>query len=92
MKILNLSDNKISYFEGMQHGSVSLIEINLSKNSLELVSFADQASNNLQGMLQLKALNLQRNQISQLVTQNIPNTALKSLDIGYNKIDDLSSI
>lgn len=41
LKVLNLSNNKISYFEGLQYASVSLIELNLSNNNLELVSFAD---------------------------------------------------
>ena len=43
-------------------------------------------------MLQLRTLNLQRNQVRQVVTSKSPNTALKSLDISYNKIDELTSI
>ena len=53
-----MSNNQISYFEGLYLVNASLTEFNLSQNNLEIVSFADQSSNNLHGMLQLRSLNL----------------------------------
>ena len=63
LKVINVSDNQIDYFEGLILVSASLVELNMSQNNLEMVSFAEQSSNSLLGMMQLRQLNLSQNQL-----------------------------
>ena len=43
-------------------------------------------------MQQLRQLNLQQNALRQIVTSKLPNTALKFLDISYNKLTNVEAV
>ena len=71
----------------------ALLELNLSQNFLDEISFLDNSKNSLSSLSQLRSLNLANNQIK-FVKWNAQysqkNTSLKTLDISYNQLADLS--
>ena len=72
----------------------SLVDLNLSQNFLESISFLDNQKNSLYGLNQLRTLNLSNNQIRviQWDPKAMPNISLKFLDLSYNSIEDLRCI
>ena len=98
MKTLNLSGNHIGKYEGfiqgLSHLGCALLDLNLSQNFLDSISFVENQKNSLYGLNQLRALNLSNNQIRVIHwSPDLPtNVSLKSLDLSYNKISDIAFI
>ena len=97
MKTLNLSCNHLGKYEGKIQGlsllGSSLLDLNLSQNFLDSVSFCENERNSLFGLSQLKTLNLSNNQIRHVKWSNqAPNISLKSLDLSYNRISDMLGV
>ena len=71
----------------------ALLELNLSQNFLDEISFLDNSKNSLSSLSQLRSLNLANNQIKFVkwnAQYSLKNTSLKTLDISYNQLADLS--
>ena len=95
LRSINLSCNHLGKYEGHITGlhnlGSALLDLNLSQNFLESISFVEGHKNSFFGLRQLRTLNLANNQIKKVYFDNTARwPSLKYLDISYNRLEGLS--